>query len=152
MSIQGLKKLEVWRRAKDFALMVYRQVLPLLPAEEKWGLAQQLRRFSESILANLAEGYGRRYYQDNIRFCYNARGSLEKNLSHLVFAHELGYLPIDIYQVFEQVGEELTRLINGYISYLCRSKQGAAEPGADRALREHPEPYAVEVIGEPPEN
>ena len=152
MSIQGLQKLEVWRRTKDFALKIYREGLPLLPAEEKWGLAQPLRRSSESISANLAEGYGRLYYQDNIRFCYNARGSLEETLSHLVFAHEVGYLPVELYRVLEQEGEELTRMINGYIAYLKRSNQGNAEPGADRTLRELPEAYIIGTVDEHPEN
>lgn len=81
MSIQSLK-LQVWVRAKDFGLKIYKQVLPLLPAEEKWNLNQQLRRSSLSISANIAEGHGQFYYQDNVRFCYNARGSLEETLRH----------------------------------------------------------------------
>lgn len=88
MSIEGLNRLEVWKRSKDFALRIYREVLPALPAEEKWNLAQQLRRSSISISANIAEGYGRFYYQDNVRFCYIARGSLEETLSHLGFCQE----------------------------------------------------------------
>lgn len=82
MSIQSLKKLQVWVRAKDFGLKIYKQVLPLLPVEEKWNLKQQLRRSSLSISANIAEGHGQFYYQDNVRFCYNARGSLEETLCH----------------------------------------------------------------------
>lgn len=82
MSVAGLRKLKVWVRAKDFALKIYEQVLPLLPPEEKWNLNSQLRRSTLSISANIAEGYGRFYYQDNVRFCYLARGSLEETLSH----------------------------------------------------------------------
>jgi four helix bundle protein len=85
MSVEGLKRLKVWMRAKDFALKIYKQILPLLPVEEKWNLNQQLRRSSLSISANIAEGYGRFYYQENVRFCYIARGSLEESLSHLTF-------------------------------------------------------------------
>ncbi len=58
----------------------------LLPPEEKWAMTQQIRRCTQSIPANIAEGYGRYYYQDNVRFCYNARGSLAETLSHLVSA------------------------------------------------------------------
>src|SRR5512137_601816 len=129
MSVQGLQKLEVWRRAKDFALRVHRETLPLLPAEEKWGLAQQLRRSSESIPANIAEGYGRFYYQENVRFCYIARGSLEETLSHLVFCHEIGFISAEIYEPFEKEGEEIGKMLNGYIAYIKKSKQGADEPG-----------------------
>jgi hypothetical protein len=34
MSVQSLKKLQVWVRAKDFGLKIYKQVLPLLPSEK----------------------------------------------------------------------------------------------------------------------
>ncbi|PIZ25384.1 MAG: four helix bundle protein, partial [Chloroflexi bacterium CG_4_10_14_0_8_um_filter_57_5] len=136
MSIQGLQRLEVWRRSKDFALRIYREILPLLPPEEKWALNQQLRRSSVSISANIAEGYGRYYYQDNVRFCYNARGSLEETLSHIIFCHEIGYIPASLFQELAGEGEEITRMINGYIAYLKKSKQGANEPGANQVIHE----------------
>ena len=99
MSVQGLERLEVWRKAKEFALAVYREVLPQFPVEEKWALNQQIRRSVQSIPANIAEGYGRYYYQDNVRFCYIARGSLEETLSHLVLAHELNYISTNTYEL-----------------------------------------------------
>jgi four helix bundle protein len=136
MSVEGLKRLEVWKRSKDFALNVYREILPLLPPDEKWGLAQQLRRSSTSIPANLAEGYGRFYYQDNVRFCYMARGSLEETLSHLVFCYEAGFVPASSYQPLEQEGAEIGKMLNGYIAYLKTSKQGDQEPGAKSVVRE----------------
>jgi four helix bundle protein len=146
MSIQGLKRLQVWVRAKDFALKVYKQVLPLLPPEEKWNLSQQLRRSSLSISANIAEGHGRFYYQDNVRFCYNARGSLEETLSHLVFAFEADFLPEKLYKELEAEGEEIEKMLNGYISYLKKSKKGANEPGANYNVREETEPYDIEPL------
>lgn len=42
MSAEGLKRLKVWEKAKDFAVRLYEQVLPLLPSEEKWNMGQQL--------------------------------------------------------------------------------------------------------------
>jgi four helix bundle protein len=144
MSIQGLKKLQVWVRGKDYAVRIYKQVLPLLPAEEKWNLEQQLRRSSLSISANIAEGYGRFYYQDNIRFCYNARGSLEETLSHLIFSFEVGFIPNALCKELEAEGEEIEKMLNGYIGFLKKSKQGKNEPGADHAIREDTEPYEVE--------
>jgi len=146
MSVEGLKRLKVWNRAKDFALRIYRQVLPLLPAEEKWNLNQQLRRSSLSISANIAEGYGRFYYQDNVRFCYIARGSLEESLSHLTFALEMNYISADVYKEFENEGEEIDKMLNGYIGFLKKSKQGANEPGANLIVHEESTPYATESI------
>ena len=136
MSVKSLETLETWKQSKEFSLRVYREVLPLLPSEEKWNLNQQIRRSSLSVPANIAEGYGRFYYQDNIRFCYIARGSLEETLSHLVIAHEMEFIPKVLFESLEQDGEKLTQLINGYIGYLKRSKQGQNEPGANRSVHE----------------
>jgi len=152
MSMAGLQRLEVWKRAKDFALRIYREVLPLLPPEEKWNLSSQLRRSSSSIPANIAEGYGRFYYQENVRFCYNARGSLEETLSHLVFSFEANYIPDTLFKELSIEGDEIDRMLNGYIAYLKRSKQGNTEPGADRAIREFQEANLVDTIDEPSED
>lgn len=141
MSIKSLETLEVWKKAKDFSLRIYREVIPLLPSEEKWNLNQQLRRSSSSVPANIAEGYGRFYYQEIIRFCYIARGSLEETLSHLVLCFELKYIPKELFDSLEQDGEKMTQLINGYVGYLKRSKQGQNEPGTNHVAREDVAPY-----------
>ena len=152
MSMSGLRRLEVWKRAKDFALRIYQDVLPLLPPEEKWNLSSQLRRSSLSIPANIAEGYGRFYYQENVRFCYTARGSLEETLSHLVFSFEANHIPDTLFKELSIEGDEIDRMLNGYITYLKRSKQGNTEPGADRAIREFQEANLVDTIDEPSED
>jgi four helix bundle protein len=154
MSVQGLRRLKVWVRAKDFALNIYNQILPLLPAEEKWNLNQQLRRSSLSISANIAEGYGRFYFQENVRFCYLARGSLEETLSHLVFAFEADLISETIFKEFESEGEEIDKMINGYIAYLKKSKHGSNEPGANSFVREDPALYrtvSIDDIADPQE-
>lgn len=144
MSISGLEKLDVWCKARDFAVRVNKEILPLLPTEEKWSLSQQLRRSSQSIPANIAEGHGRFYFQDNVRFCYIARGSLEESLSHIVYSYQVGYVSEPVYKSFAVDGENLNRLINGYIGFLKRSKQGAREPGANLSVREDAPDYATE--------
>lgn len=150
MSVQGLKRLKVWVRAKDFALNIYEQILPLLPPEEKWNLNRQLRRSSLSISANIAEGYGRFYYQDNVRFCYLARGSLEETLSHLVFAFEAKHIPEGLYNKFESEGEEIDKMLNGYIALLKKSKQGANEPGESYSIQEDSVSFSIEPFDHSP--
>ena len=144
MSISGLEKLDVWCKARDFAVRIHKELLHLLPSEEKWALAHQIRRSSQSIPANIAEGHGRFYFQDNVRFCYIARGSLEETLSHIVYAQKVGYISESIYKTLVVDGENLNRLINGYIAFLKKSKQGANEPGANHVVREMPSDYIVE--------
>jgi four helix bundle protein len=129
MSVDSLEKLNVWRKAKEFTLLIYQEILPLLPTTEKWAMDQQIRRSAISIPANIAEGYGRYYFQETIRFCYIARGSLEETLNFLILAHELKYIPIEKYRNISVAGDELGRLINGYITYLKKARTGFNEPG-----------------------
>ena len=142
MVLQGLERLEAWKKAKDFAVTVIREVIPLLPPDEKYILNPQIRRSAQSIPANIAEGYGRFYYQETVRFCYIARGSLDETLSHLIMAHELGYIPNDMHSRLIKDGEEVLRIIDGHISYLKKSKQGENEPGAS-SIHESPEGYDI---------
>jgi len=152
-NIQGLDTLEAWKRSKDFAVRVYKDILPFLPAEEKWNLNQQIRRSAQSVPANIAEGHGRFYYQENVRFCYIARGSLTETYSHLALAQELGYISPVLYKEMKNQIEELIRIINGYIAFLKRSKRGANEPGANQTIWEDPAPYFTDNPQElPPTN
>src|ERR687889_90844 len=109
MSISGLEKLDVWCKARDFAVRVHKETLHLLPSEEKYALSQQIRRSSQSIPANIAEGHGRFYFQDNVRFCYIARGSLEETSSHIVYAYKVSYISETLYRSLEIDGENLNR-------------------------------------------
>ena len=135
-SEKGLVNLKVWQRAIKFAGAVQLTILPLLPKDEQYALSLQLRRAAQSIPANLAEGYGRYYYQEGVRFCYVARGSLEECYSHLTLAHQIGYLADERYSAISIEIEEIRKMINGYIAYLKRSKRGADEPGAGHAVAE----------------
>jgi len=136
MSSSGLKRLQVWVQAKDLALEVYKTIIPYLPAEEKWGISSQLKRSAISISANIAEGCGRFYYQSNIQFCYNARGSLQETISFVLLATELEYVPKEISDLFIQHADTLVVLLNAYISYLKKSKIGEAEIGDHTRVKE----------------
>lgn len=94
-------------------------------------------------MANIAEGYGRYYYQDNVRFCYNARGSLDETINHLITALDLGYIPQSLYDELRALADETRRLLNGYINYLKRRRQGAKDPGSNLAVREIRVEYIV---------
>ena len=132
---KGIESLLVWRKAIEYALQISEKVLSLLPPIERYALADQLRRSAQSVPANIAEGYGRYYYQEGIRFCYIARGSLEESYSHLTLARKMGYLNEELFHEFATNTQELRKMLNGYIAFLKRSKRGMDEPG-NYAIRE----------------
>jgi four helix bundle protein len=144
MTVMNLDKLEVWVRAKDFALAVYKEVIPHLPSDEKWNLTQQLKRASQSVPANIAEGHGRYHFLDNVRFCYIARGSLVEVQSHMSLARELGYISDEIYKRMTDHAESIGKQLNNYIAYLKRSKLGEKEFPAGYSVREGSESYIID--------
>ena len=49
------EKLDVWKRAIDFVVAVYK-ITESFPRDERFGLISQIRRAAVSIPANIAEG------------------------------------------------------------------------------------------------
>jgi hypothetical protein len=47
--MEGLDRLNVWKAAKDLTVKIYRQVISILPVEEKYGLTLQIRRAAAPI-------------------------------------------------------------------------------------------------------
>ncbi len=143
MTEQSFETLKVWQKAHAFMLESHKQLLPILPKEERYGLSDQIRRSSKSIGANIAEGNGRFYYMDNVRFCYQARGSLDETINHLKVALDLEYCQKGLYDQLREKAEEIRRMLNGYIAWLKTQKIGAKEPGASIYVREASEEYVV---------
>ncbi len=88
------RNLEVWQRAMAFVQRVY-AVVEGFPREERGHLAQQLRRASVSIAANIAEGHGRRSEGAFAAHLDIALGSVAEVDTLLQLACNLGYLSPD---------------------------------------------------------
>ena len=79
---QTFEDLEVYQVAREFRNAMYR-VTKRLPDEEKFALANQVRRAAVSLTNNIAEGHGRFHFLEQIKFMLQARGSLEELLDDL---------------------------------------------------------------------
>jgi four helix bundle protein len=80
--VRGFEQLEVFRRAYRVSLELHRATLDF-PRIEQFALADQVRRASKSICANLAEGFGRQPISrpEFRRFVMMALGSADGALS-----------------------------------------------------------------------
>jgi len=87
--VGSYRDLKVWKRGMELARASY-GVAAMLPASERFALADQIRRSATSIPANIAEGHAREYRGDYVRFVSNARGSLAELETHLLLAINLG--------------------------------------------------------------
>jgi four helix bundle protein len=145
---KGFEGLVVWQKAMNLAVEICQKTLPVLPMDEKYALTSQLRRYVQSIPANIAEGHGRYYYQEGIRYALIARGSLDETFNHLILAGRLGYLSDAQCRILMGEISEIRKLLSGYIAYLKQSKRGADLPLS--SIRETEGPYFSESALQPP--
>ncbi len=124
---RGFEDLECYKLALSVVREAY-QVAQRLPPEEKYNLADQLRRAAVSVTLNIAEGYGRYHYLDSLRFYYIARGSLNEVLSALITCDKVGLLTGELPRQRELCHSAL-RSLNGYIRYIRGQRQGHQEYG-----------------------
>lgn len=94
-----------------------------MPNSEKFALIDQVKRSSRSVGNNIAEGYGRFHFQENIQFCRIARGSLFETLDHGIIAFDEGYISEENLNELRIIHNKTLLILNGYIKYLQNQKE-----------------------------
>ncbi|MBI4726112.1 four helix bundle protein [candidate division TA06 bacterium] len=117
--IQDFTDLEIYQLALDLAEWIY-QITANFPKEEQYNLASQVRRSSNSIGANIAEGWGRYTYKERIHFCIIARGSLAETKHHMIFSHRMKYITTETLDTHIAKHKNLSVKLNNYIASLHR--------------------------------
>ena len=120
-NFKSFESLKTWQLARSFKNEIY-LTSKRFPKEELYGLTQQIRRAATSITANVAEGYGRYNYQENIQFCRIARGSLLETLDHLYTALDQNYIYQTDFDKLYKLGREVEIYLNGYLKFLQNQK------------------------------
>lgn len=105
------EKLEAWKLGMMLAKSIY-DLTSNFPSEEKYGLAQQMRRAAVSIPSNIAEGAGRNHIKEYLQFIGISRGSLAELDTQLKLSVMLGYVAKDSEALIlsDRVGRLLTGL------------------------------------------
>ena len=106
------EKLLVWQKAMELTGMVY-AIVRQLPVEERYALADQLRRAVVSIPSNIAEGNGRTGNKDYAHFLSIARGSLFETITQLELARRLHY--IEEYDAIRPLALEIGRMLTAML-------------------------------------
>lgn len=112
--VRDFTDLQVWQLARELRQQVY-ALCTGFPPDERFALTQQLRRATISITANIAEGFGRYSYQENIQFCRLARGSVFEVRDHLITATDQNYITADGHQRVQALAVRVIQTLNGYI-------------------------------------
>jgi four helix bundle protein len=115
--IKHFTDIEAWKIARELRTALYK-IVKQLPSEEKYILASQIMRVAISCTANIAEGYGRFHYQENIQFCRISRGSMYEAQDHLITCLDNNYINKEEYEKVYNISSNAIKVIDGYIRFL----------------------------------
>ena len=121
--IKTFEDLECWKACRELRQFVVKEVLPVLPKDERYRLGDQILRAARSTTANLAEGYGRFHFMDNAKFCSNSRGSCWEVLDHLITACDEDLISNELLAKGKKLVNNAAKLTNGYMNYLKRASK-----------------------------
>ena len=97
------RKLIVWQESMKMVELVYK-VTRAFPAEERFGLSEQMRRAAISVPSNIAEGAARNSVRELLHYVGVANGSLAELDTQIEASMRLGYV-WDIHELEEQTSK-----------------------------------------------
>jgi four helix bundle protein len=112
--VRRFEDLDVFRRAYALSLEVHRASLEF-PRIEQFAIADQVRRASKSICANIAEGFGKQR-QSRVefhRFLMMAIGSADEMQVWTLYCRDLGYIDKDVAERWRGEYREIARMLQG---------------------------------------
>ena len=104
----------VWKKSIEHVLNIYKATQSF-PKEEMFGIVPQMRRAAVSISSNIAEGYGRVYSKETIKFLSNALGSASELETQLIISKDLNFLTIEKAASLQKEIEEIIRMLSALI-------------------------------------
>lgn len=133
-TVRSFEDLDAWKNCRAVKLRV-RELVRTWPKEEQFRLSDQIIRSSRSPCAQIAEGFGRFYEKDNIRFCRIARGSLYETKSHLWDALDEGLIDPATHEQACALIVRALQTLNGYIKHLktLSTRYTVSEPAPGEA-------------------
>jgi four helix bundle protein len=110
--VRAFEDLEVFRRSYQLSLILHRASLTF-PKVEQFGLADQVRRASKSICANLVEGFGKQ--RDSSaefkRFLVMAIGSCEEMQMWIRYCKDLEYIDKTSFESWYGEYKQIARML-----------------------------------------
>jgi four helix bundle protein len=117
MVIRRFEEIESWKQARQLTAGIYAVSNNGL-FKRDFGLRDQIRRAGVSVMANIAEGFGRKGPNEFTRFLTIAQASAVEVESHFYVALDLGYIDHARFDALYDQARKVEDLIGGFIRYL----------------------------------
>ncbi len=116
-----LEDIQVWQKARQLTRRIYEATANGKFAQDH-GLKNQVQRASVSIMANIAEGFGRRSDKEFANFLNMAHGSASEVQSHLYVALDLNYVTEACFTELRDLLDEISRMSLTLAQHLRKSE------------------------------
>ncbi len=139
----------IWKRARAWSKEIFwRTQEPDFARDQR--LVVQINDSSESVMSNIAEGFGRGTQEEFITFLGYALGSLLETQSHLCAAYDRKYLTKDEFGKLYAAGNELHKMIVGFIRSMVMPRSGVRNFRRTKSWSEKVAEIFERVTGRPP--
>ncbi len=118
-TIERFEEIRAWQDARQLVSMIY-EACKSSPLGKDFGMRDQIQRAGVSIMANIAEGFGRRGKREFLQYLRMARGSCSEVQSHLYVAHDVGLIDEENFKHLNKQAELVGRQISAFTTYLNR--------------------------------
>ncbi len=116
-AIARFEEIEAWKTARQLTLLVYKLADQGAFAKD-YGLKDQIRRASVSVMSNIAEGFECRTNTQFINYLGHAKGSSGEVRSQLYVAIDLKYVSQEQFTEAYELADKASRQIRRFIDYL----------------------------------
>ena len=118
-TIKTFEDLDCWKACFEVKIRVMK-IIKHFPPEEKYDLFDNMKREANSTTRNIAEGFGRYHFKENIQFVRIAKGSMTEVLDDAITAEYKKYISKEELEIGRTKITRALQLLNGYIRYLNR--------------------------------
>ncbi|HDR47060.1 MAG TPA: four helix bundle protein, partial [Geoalkalibacter subterraneus] len=115
-AFQRFEDIEAWQKARELTKAIYTLSNDGQFARD-FGLRDQIRRASVSVMSNIAEGFDRGGIREFIQFLFIAKGSAAEVQAQLYVALDAGYIKQEQFKGLYDLAGDTGRLIGGFIRY-----------------------------------
>jgi four helix bundle protein len=116
-SFKSFEDIDAWKKSREVTKRIYK-ITAAGNFSRDYGLRDQIRRASVSVMSNIAEGYERSGTGEFIQFLATAKGSAGEVRSQLYVALDQDYLPRDEFEELRGEVIKISRMISGLMTYL----------------------------------
>ncbi len=116
-AINRFEDIEAWQLAREMTKAIYAISNDDSFARD-FGLRDQIRRASVSIMSNIAEGFERGGDKEFLQFVSIAKGSSGEVRAQLYVALDAGYIDQQTFSRLSDMATQISRMLAGLMKYL----------------------------------